>query len=273
MIRRILLLLVVVFAVTSPVRTEEVDPSGIYRCEGKSAEGRPYQAVVEIKKSGETYLLRWVTPQGVAHVGVGVIRLIQLVGQGMVERRRGVILSIGSQTAFSGGENRGVYAAAKAAVSQITRAAAAEWGRFGVRVVCLAPGRSLTRMTAETEIEWMKLTAAELNARAEAGALVIIPVASLEQHGPHLATGVGIARTPVGGTRTHASGLAPCDMRRRRARGGTRTHDLTLTRRLLCQLSYPGGTAHRRPARLDTPPGGGGPCIATGRRRGWAGWS
>jgi NAD(P)-dependent dehydrogenase (short-subunit alcohol dehydrogenase family) len=81
---------------------------------------------------------------------VGVIRLTQLIGRGMVERRRGVILSISSQTAFCGGENRGVYAAAKAAVSQLTRAAAAEWGRFGVRVLCLAPGRSLTRMTVET---------------------------------------------------------------------------------------------------------------------------
>ncbi|MGE0850125.1 MAG: SDR family NAD(P)-dependent oxidoreductase [Hyphomicrobiaceae bacterium] len=81
---------------------------------------------------------------------VGVIRLVQLVGRGMVERRRGVILSMGSQTAFTGGENRAVYAAAKAAISQLTRAAAVEWGPQGVRVVCLAPGRSLTRMTNET---------------------------------------------------------------------------------------------------------------------------
>jgi creatinine amidohydrolase len=44
----------------------------------------------------------------------------------------------------------------------------------------------------DTETEWMKLTAEELNARAALGALVIIPVASLEQHGPHLATGVDI---------------------------------------------------------------------------------
>ena len=36
---------------------------------------------------------------------VGVVRLMQLIGRGMVERRRGVILSMGSQTAFSGGEN------------------------------------------------------------------------------------------------------------------------------------------------------------------------
>jgi NAD(P)-dependent dehydrogenase (short-subunit alcohol dehydrogenase family) len=81
---------------------------------------------------------------------VGALRLMQLVGAGMVERRRGVILSIGSQTAFSGGENRAVYAAAKAAVSQITKSAAVEWGPYGVRVVCLAPGRALTRMSRST---------------------------------------------------------------------------------------------------------------------------
>ena len=81
---------------------------------------------------------------------VGAVRLMQLIGRGMVERRRGGILSIGAQTAFSGGGNRAVYAAAKAAISQVTRAAAVEWGPYGVRVVCLAPGRTLTRMTQET---------------------------------------------------------------------------------------------------------------------------
>lgn len=81
---------------------------------------------------------------------VGTVRLIQQVGRGMVERRRGVILAIGSQTAFSGGENRAVYAAAKAGVSQVVRGAAVEWGPHGVRVLCLAPGRCITRMTQVT---------------------------------------------------------------------------------------------------------------------------
>ena len=84
---------------------------------------------------------------------VGALRLLQQVGRGMVERKRGVILSIGSQTAFCGGENRAVYAAAKAAIIQITKAAAVEWGPHGVRVLCLAPGRSLTRMTVQTTQE------------------------------------------------------------------------------------------------------------------------
>lgn len=40
--------------------------------------------------------------------------------------------------------------------------------------------------------EWMQLTAAELRAKAAEDALVIVPVASMEQHGPHLGTGVDI---------------------------------------------------------------------------------
>jgi NAD(P)-dependent dehydrogenase (short-subunit alcohol dehydrogenase family) len=78
---------------------------------------------------------------------VGVVLLTQLIGKGMVERKRGVVINISSQTAFCGGEGRTVYAAAKAAVAQLTRGAAVEWGPHGVRVVAIAPGRSVTRMT------------------------------------------------------------------------------------------------------------------------------
>lgn len=39
------------------------------------------------------------------------------------------------------------------------------------------------------ETVWQRLSAAELNDRAAAGALVLLPVASTEQHGPHMATG------------------------------------------------------------------------------------
>lgn len=81
---------------------------------------------------------------------LGVLFLMQAFGRGMARRGDGVVLNISSQTAFCGGENRGIYAAAKAAVAQLTRAAAVEWGPSGVRVLALAPGRSLTRMTQTT---------------------------------------------------------------------------------------------------------------------------
>jgi NAD(P)-dependent dehydrogenase (short-subunit alcohol dehydrogenase family) len=78
----------------------------------------------------------------------GVMVLTIAVGRGMVERRRGTVLMIGSQTALYGARGRGVYAAAKAGVSQLARTAAVEWAPCGVRVVCLAPGRALTPMSA-----------------------------------------------------------------------------------------------------------------------------
>lgn len=41
-----------------------------------------------------------------------------------------------------------------------------------------------------SKLLWSELTAPELNELATAGAVVLLPVASTEQHGPHLATGV-----------------------------------------------------------------------------------
>lgn len=78
---------------------------------------------------------------------LGVMLLTPLLARGMVARGRGVVVNIGSQTAFTGAVGRGIYASAKAAVSQYTRSAAVEWGPHGVRVVCIAPGRAVTRMT------------------------------------------------------------------------------------------------------------------------------
>src|SRR5215471_12287811 len=40
------------------------------------------------------------------------------------------------------------------------------------------------------EVLWNRMTAAELRRAANKGAIVLLPVASTEQHGPHLATGV-----------------------------------------------------------------------------------
>ena len=40
------------------------------------------------------------------------------------------------------------------------------------------------------EIEWRRLRADELRERARADAIVVLPIAALEQHGPHLAVEV-----------------------------------------------------------------------------------
>jgi creatinine amidohydrolase len=45
-------------------------------------------------------------------------------------------------------------------------------------------------MAMPASVMWKELTAAELRAKAAADAIVILPVASMEQHGPHLPVGV-----------------------------------------------------------------------------------
>ena len=41
-----------------------------------------------------------------------------------------------------------------------------------------------------TSVLWMDLTAEELRAKAATDTIVVLPVASIEQHGPHLPVGV-----------------------------------------------------------------------------------
>ena len=79
---------------------------------------------------------------------LGPIVLLKALAAGMVERKRGVIVNTSSQIAFTGGPGRALYGTTKAGLVQFTRAAAAELAPHGVRVVSLAPGRSLTPMTA-----------------------------------------------------------------------------------------------------------------------------
>jgi NAD(P)-dependent dehydrogenase (short-subunit alcohol dehydrogenase family) len=80
---------------------------------------------------------------------IGPVALTRLIGESMVRRGAGCIVNIGSQMAFTGARGRAVYAATKAAISQFTRTAALELGSSGVRVNCVAPGRTATAINAE----------------------------------------------------------------------------------------------------------------------------
>jgi len=95
---------------------------------------------------------------------------------------------------------------------------------------------------------WKELTAADLREKAQAGAVVLLPVASMEQHGPHLPVGVdtilceGVCRIaaeaiagemPVVVAPTLWCGMAEHHM----AFGGTFTFDIPTYRAvLLCLL-------------------------------------
>jgi NAD(P)-dependent dehydrogenase (short-subunit alcohol dehydrogenase family) len=70
----------------------------------------------------------------------GLFRTVRAVGQRMVRRRRGAIVTIGSTDSLGGHAGRANYAASKHGVIGLTRALAIEWGRHGVRVNAVAPG-------------------------------------------------------------------------------------------------------------------------------------
>lgn len=91
--------------------------------------------------------LKWEDLDRVLSINLsGAIALTRLIGAGMVARGRGAIVHTGSQVVFNGAEFRAVYAASKAGITQFVKTAALEWGKHGVRVNCVAPGRTLTAM-------------------------------------------------------------------------------------------------------------------------------
>jgi 3-oxoacyl-[acyl-carrier protein] reductase len=74
----------------------------------------------------------------------------------MRKQQSGAIVNISSDIAYSGGENRSAYAAAKAAVLGLTRTLALELATAGVRVNAVAPGRIATEKVRShySDAEW-----------------------------------------------------------------------------------------------------------------------
>jgi NAD(P)-dependent dehydrogenase (short-subunit alcohol dehydrogenase family) len=64
----------------------------------------------------------------------------------MLERRSGKVINVSSLGAFLGTPGLGAYAASKAALNQLTRTMAVEWGPFNVQVNAVCPTVILTDM-------------------------------------------------------------------------------------------------------------------------------
>lgn len=77
----------------------------------------------------------------------GAFLFCRAVGRTMQQRRSGSIVNIASMLGYVGAPNVGPYAAAKAALAQMTRVFALEMAPHGVRVNAIAPGYIDTPLT------------------------------------------------------------------------------------------------------------------------------
>lgn len=73
----------------------------------------------------------------------GVFNCAQEEALAMISRKKGKIINAGSisGTVVNSGA---AYSASKAGVIMLTRTLAAEWGRYGINVNCISPGRTIT---------------------------------------------------------------------------------------------------------------------------------
>ncbi len=75
---------------------------------------------------------------------LSTILTCQAVARGMMERRRGRIVTIGSVAAFKGRTNGSIYAVAKAGMTHYTRCLADQLRPYDIAVNCIAPGDTRT---------------------------------------------------------------------------------------------------------------------------------
>ena len=70
----------------------------------------------------------------------GPFLLMRELAAHMIERQSGSIVNVSSLAGSAGLRGAAAYSAAKRAVQHLTVVVAAEWGRHGIRVNCVAPG-------------------------------------------------------------------------------------------------------------------------------------
>ena len=82
----------------------------------------------------------------------------QAIARGMIARRYGRIINVGSVTAVAGYAGLGPYGASRGGIRQLTMSLADDWGKFGVTVNCLAPGWFRTEQNSALydDREWVE---------------------------------------------------------------------------------------------------------------------
>jgi len=91
----------------------------------------------------------------------GMINCTRAVLDGMIARKGGAIVSMGSDAGRMGEFREGVYAACKAGVIALSKSIAREVGRHGIRLNVVCPG--MTMPDSEEEIGELSMWAADVN--------------------------------------------------------------------------------------------------------------
>ena len=91
----------------------------------------------------------------------GMINCTRAVLDGMIARKSGAIVSLGSDAGRMGEFREGVYAACKAGVIALSKSVAREVGRHGIRLNVVCPG--MTMPASEEDFGGLSMWAAEVN--------------------------------------------------------------------------------------------------------------
>jgi len=132
--------------------------------------------------------LKLPLPRQLEIIHVNITALTELTGlflPGMIERRRGGILNVGSVAGFLPGPNLAVYYASKAFVLSFTEALAAETSGTGLKMSVLCPGPTesnfgnVARGGKPRQIERSKMSAQAVarigHRQFRAGKLIVVP--------------------------------------------------------------------------------------------------
>jgi len=148
------------------LRLDVEDPASI----DTAAEAYPYDILVNV--SGTNIRRRFEDYTEAEYNKIfqtnlhGISRLTQKVGKRMIERGRGGrIIHIASLFSTNGVPYIAIYGMTKSAITGLTRALAAEWGRHNITVNSIAPGFIITdlnrKMWAPEEMKtWLRATQA-----------------------------------------------------------------------------------------------------------------
>ncbi|MEO6434914.1 MAG: SDR family oxidoreductase, partial [Tepidisphaeraceae bacterium] len=88
----------------------------------------------------------------------GAFFLMQAAAKEMIGRGFGRIINVSTPASKMGFPNFASYAASKAAVDSMTRAAAVDWGKYGITVNSIVPGRMTGGMIDALEADLVRVT-------------------------------------------------------------------------------------------------------------------